>query len=126
MLGGLYTWSNKKRNPTLEKLDRILMSPGWEFLFPLVTVKRLVRDQSDHNPLVLDTGDNIVLPKKRSVKFDKNWLNNEDFLLKVADIWKQPVSSSDPIDVLNIKLKRVKKYFKGWGPICLVMLKRER
>jgi hypothetical protein len=23
--------------------------------------------------------------------------------------------STDPIDVLNIKLKRVKKYFKGWG-----------
>jgi endonuclease/exonuclease/phosphatase family metal-dependent hydrolase len=76
MLGGLYTWSNKQRNPTLEKLDRILMSPDWELLFPLVIVIRLVRDQSDHNPLVLDTGDNIVLPKKRCFKFDNNWLNN--------------------------------------------------
>jgi mannosylglycoprotein endo-beta-mannosidase len=74
-----------------------------------------VRDQSDHNPLVLDTGDNIVLSKRRCFKFDNNWLNNDDFLLKVADIWKQPVSNSDPIDVLNIKLKRVKRYFKGWG-----------
>jgi hypothetical protein len=25
--GGVFTWSNKQRNPTLEKLDRVLMSP---------------------------------------------------------------------------------------------------
>jgi hypothetical protein len=27
----------------------------------------------------------------------------------------QPVNSVDPIDILNIKLKRFKKHFKGWG-----------
>jgi hypothetical protein len=115
MTGGLYTWSNKQKNPTLEKLDRILMSPEWELLFPLVSVKRLVRDQSDHNPLVIDTGDTILPVKKRSFKFDTAWLKNDEFLPKVESIWKQQVNSSDPIDVLNIKLKRFKKYFKGWG-----------
>jgi exonuclease III len=74
MMSGLYTWSNKQKNPTLEKLDRILMSPGWELLFPLVSVRRLVRDQSDHSPLLLDTGDKIVPSKKRSFKFDTAWL----------------------------------------------------
>lgn len=28
MSGGMYTWSNKQQNPTLEKLGRILMSPA--------------------------------------------------------------------------------------------------
>lgn len=27
----------------------------------------------------------------------------------------QPVHSGNPIDIMNIKLKRFKKYFKGWG-----------
>uniref|UniRef100_A0A8I6Z921 Uncharacterized protein n=1 Tax=Hordeum vulgare subsp. vulgare TaxID=112509 RepID=A0A8I6Z921_HORVV len=27
----------------------------------------------------------------------------------------QPVYSGNPIDIMNIKLKRFKKYFKGWG-----------
>jgi hypothetical protein len=115
MSGGLYTWSNKQKNPTLEKLDRILMSPDWEWLFPLVSVKKLVKDQSDHSPLLLDTGDNVVLPRNKEFKFDTTWLQNEEFLERVSEIWLRPVKSSDPIDVLNIKLKRVKKYFKGWG-----------
>jgi hypothetical protein len=41
----------------LEKLDRVLMSPCWEALFPLVTVRKLTKDNSDHNPLFLDFGD---------------------------------------------------------------------
>jgi exonuclease III len=126
MTGGLYTWSNKQKNPTLEKLDRILMSPDWELLFPLVSVKRLVRDQSDHNPLVLDTGDTILPVKKRSFKFDTIWLKNDEFLPKVESIWKQQVNSSDPIDVLNIKLKRFKKYFKGWGSNVFGHMKKRK
>jgi hypothetical protein len=126
MTGGLYTWTNKQKTPTLEKLDRILMSPDWETLFPLAFVKRLVRDQSDHNPLVLDTGDGVVLPKKREFKFDINWLKNNSFLEKVEEIWTHPVRSTDPIDVLNIKLKRVKKYFKGWGSNLFGHVKKKR
>ena len=32
-----------------------------------------------------------------------------------ADIWSKPVYTDDPIDTFNIKLKRIKKLFKGWG-----------
>jgi hypothetical protein len=28
--GGLFTWSNNQDNPTLERLDRVLISPEWE------------------------------------------------------------------------------------------------
>jgi hypothetical protein len=40
----------------MEKLDRILMSHYWEDLLPLVTVRKLVREVSDHNALLLDSG----------------------------------------------------------------------
>lgn len=56
MGGGKYTWTNKQRHPTLEKLDRVLMSFSWEDLYPLVSVRKLVREVSDHNPLLLSTG----------------------------------------------------------------------
>ena len=38
MSGGKYTWTNNQAHPTLEKLDRILMSEDWEDMYPLVSV----------------------------------------------------------------------------------------
>jgi hypothetical protein len=117
MHGGKYTWSNKHASPTLEKLDRVLMSHDWEDLFPLVSVRKLVREMSDHNALLLDSGNLPELTtKSRDFRFDISWFKNEEFLPSVAKIWQKPVyNTADPIDVFNIKLKRFKKFFKGWG-----------
>jgi hypothetical protein len=82
MSGGQYTWSNNQSVPTLEKLDRFLMSDTWESLFPLTTVHKLNREVSDHNPLILDTMENK--PKKKNVfRFGKSWINEEGFLERV-------------------------------------------
>jgi hypothetical protein len=116
MHGGKYTWSNKHASPTLEKLDRILMSPDWEDLFSLVTVRKLVRELSDHNALLLDSGNMpAITANSREFRFDVSWFKNQEFLPSIEDIWNRFVSSTDPIDILNIKLKRFKKFFKGWG-----------
>jgi hypothetical protein len=53
--------------------------------------------------------------KKREFRFDISWLKNKDFLAEVEFFWRKPVNSHDPIDIINIKLKRFKKHFKGWG-----------
>ena len=114
MAGGAFTWSNNHAIPTLEKLDRVLMSHSWEDLFPLVKLRKIVREFSDHNLLLLDTGcDNVI--QKRSFRFDVGWFNNENFLPNVEKIWEKHVYKSNPVDILNIKLKRFKKFFKGWG-----------
>ena len=116
MGGGKYTWTNNQKHPTLEKLDRVLMSFEWEDLFPLVTVRKLVRDVSDHNPLLLSSGaKKLDTPHQREFRFELSWLRDENFYPTAKRIWEQPVRATDPIDVLNIKLKRLKKYFKGWG-----------
>ena len=81
----------------------------------MVSLKKLVRDQSDHNLLLLNSKDNVIPEKRREFKFDTSWLKNDLFLPKVAEIWEKPVRSNDPIDIINIKLKRFKSYFKGWG-----------
>jgi exonuclease III len=67
MLGGMLTWSNDQKDPTLEKLDRILMSRGWESLFPIAHVHKSPRGISDHCPLVMDTS---VDKKVRSFRFE--------------------------------------------------------
>lgn len=116
MAGGIYTWTNNQVVPILDKLDRILMSPTWEDLFPLVCVRKLLRELSDHNPLIMDCGLSRALPsRKRTFHFDLNWLKNEQFFPVVQSIWDKHVNDCDPIDILNIKLKIFKKYFKDWG-----------
>lgn len=116
MSGGMFTWINNHDNTTLEKLDKVLMSSSWEDLFPLVFVSKFVRDLSDHNPLILDCGILVKpAPGNREFRFDIAWLKNDQFLTAVESIRNNPVNSEDVIDVLNIKLKIFKKYFKRWG-----------
>jgi len=64
--GGSYTWSNNQQVPTLERLDRILISEDWEKLFPLTSLRKLPRELSDHNPLLLCTEQNN-LKKNQSI-----------------------------------------------------------
>ena len=97
----------------------------WEDLFLLVSVRKLVRDTSDHNPLLMTMEPVKTGPShNREFRFELTWLKNEDFYIKAKNIWEQPVNSEDPIDILNIKLKRIKKYFKGWGLTPLDMLEK--
>ena len=116
MNGGMYTWTNNQVHPTLEKLDRILMSSDWEDLSPQVNVRKIVRDISDHNALLLSSDNSVVrVPQQREFRFEISWLKSEEFLPLVEKIWSQYVNATYPIDVLNIKLKRFKKFFKSWG-----------
>jgi hypothetical protein len=66
LVGGKFTWSNNHDLPTLEKLDRVLMNDKWEGLFPLTTLRKRPRLMSDHNPLLLCTGQD---QKKKAKKF---------------------------------------------------------
>jgi hypothetical protein len=98
MSGGQYTWSNNHTDRNLEKLDRFLISISWEDLFPLVTVQKLVREVSDHNPLILDTLD--IRVKNRDFRFEKRWLNEENFLGRVKRSWAQQVFANNSLDRL--------------------------
>jgi hypothetical protein len=75
----MYTWSNNQENPTLEKLDRILVSKEWEDIFPNALVRNLPREVSDHNPLILSSGPCQNL-KRLQFRFDLNWLTNLEFM----------------------------------------------
>jgi hypothetical protein len=112
--GGFFTWSNNQINPTLEKLDRILINSAWETVFPLSGARKIPRVMSDHNPIIVDTKE-VMEVKSREFRFEKSWLLHPDFHMRVEKAWNSPVSVTDSISVIQEKLKRVKNSLKGWG-----------
>lgn len=108
MSGGKYTWTNCQEMPTLVKLDRVLMSPKWEDLFPLVAVRKLAKSLSDHNALLLTSG-SASANKPKGFRFELSWLQNEDFLPKLQEIWSHPMKAKTIIDIIHIKLQRCRK-----------------
>jgi len=60
MQDGNFTWSNNSENPTLERLDRVLLSKYCEVIFPLTDLRKIPRDMSDHNPVLLCSDHNLA------------------------------------------------------------------
>jgi hypothetical protein len=112
--GGQYTWSNNQSNPTLEKLDRALMSGDWENRFPTVQVHKHPRELSDHNPLVLSTRQRDR-NRKRDFKFELSWLQDNVCVKRIQEIWEQPIRDVNALDRVLFRMKKVKKFLKGWG-----------
>jgi hypothetical protein len=124
MGGRGYTWSNNHKDPTLEKLDRVLMSKEWESIFPKVWIYKLPRDFSDRNPLILAT----LCQKKVMVnefKFKLSWLRQLEFYQRIKEIWKVPTRDIKVLDRVLFKIKKVKKSLNGWGIIFLVTEREE-
>ena len=97
MSGGRYTWSNNQTPPTLEKLDIFLISKDWEDLFPTVSVSKLPREISDHNPLILSTSVNQPM-RSLTFRYELSWAKHPDFLDKVKEVWDKPCYATSACD----------------------------
>jgi hypothetical protein len=78
MSGGQFTWSNNQVVPTLEKLDRFIVSREWELLFPLTIVHKLTREVSDHRPIIIDTMEGKE-NQRREFRFEKKVVEGRRF-----------------------------------------------
>lgn len=65
-----YTWSNMRDNPSLAKLDRVLISQEWEDRYPLASVASLPRPMSDYVPICLSSGE-LTQPIKDQFRFER-------------------------------------------------------
>lgn len=109
MTGGKFTWTNNQSDHTLERLDRSLMSRSWEDSFSNVLINKLPREISDHNPLLLMTDTSQPL-RHLSFRFELAWLTQQDFHIKVENIWNKACHAETAFDRIQIKLKRCKQY----------------
>ena len=107
-----YTWSNFQANLTMVKLDRFLVSPGWEAHFPRSVYNGKARIILDHIPICLDT-----LPPGWGpfpFKFYKSWLCKEGFEDFVNNLLSSFARGADAIPTLAAKLKMSKLAIKEW------------
>jgi endonuclease/exonuclease/phosphatase family metal-dependent hydrolase len=51
--GRLFTWSNERAHPMLERIDRAFISREWDKLYPNCDLRSLASGCSDHAPLLL-------------------------------------------------------------------------
>lgn len=58
------TWTNNQERLVIARIDRIFITTEWDAAFPLARVKALDRPPSDHNPLLLNSRDNMHFGKK--------------------------------------------------------------
>jgi exonuclease III len=89
--GRNYTWSN---GMAMAKLDRFLISPSWNDVFPVVTQKVLSNIASDHCPLECQCS--TTFPQANTFKFENYWLKLEDFRSLVQTIWEQKSMAENP------------------------------
>ncbi|KAK8508396.1 hypothetical protein V6N12_055232 [Hibiscus sabdariffa] len=106
--GGNYTWSNHRSDEDTiwEKLDRVLRSLEWNFLFPRAISIVEAAIASDHAPILLLTN-GLEKRAKKDFKFESKWLLEEECPRIVTEEW---ASTSDRSlrGSFRVKLRRTR------------------
>jgi hypothetical protein len=110
LAGGVATWAN---NLSWSRLDRFLVSPDWEFSYPGLVQKKLLRVCSDHAPIILMRG--CLQNGKCPFKFENMWLKEEGFVDKVRSWWSSFSFMGSPSFILAKKLRALKGEIKRWN-----------
>jgi hypothetical protein len=101
--------------PTFEKLDRVLASISWEQKFPLVTVRALPRADSDHTPILIDSGVKAHLGNQAKFSFELHWLRQEGFFDMIVKEWNSARGGANPMEIWLNKLRHIRRFLKGWA-----------
>jgi len=114
--GASFTWSNGRLgNQRIErKLDRVLCN------FPCLDTwyncryKVLVRNYSNHHPLLVEFASSLISRKPYTFKFFKMWLQHRSCRQFIQQSWDENVVGC-PMFILQQKLKRLKLSLKDWN-----------
>lgn len=72
LAGGLFTWSNGRSFQSWSRIDRFLVCPAWESMYPKLIQSRLPRLFLDHFPILLESG--RFGGSKKPFCFENMWL----------------------------------------------------
>jgi hypothetical protein len=111
--GRLYTWSNERSRPTLERIDRVFATVEWLEQQPFHHLQCGSTDCSDHAPLLLVSAPSPGHCLDR-FHFESFWPSVEGFNDVVAIAWSC-LSGLDACRSLDYKLRNVAKAFKAWS-----------
>ena len=113
LLGGSSTWSEGLNNQAYLRLDRFLVSEGWEGHFSNVLQCVLPKPVSDHSPILLDVGGMRRGPSP--FRFESMWLKEEGFKDLVKFWWLELSFRGFSSFILTEKLKKLKGFLKSWN-----------
>jgi hypothetical protein len=92
-LDKLFTWSNNRVSPTLERLDRVFVNSLQCSTFPTTSLTSLIRPTSDHTPIFATLSTSI--PRPNTFRFENAWLRNHTFLPAVLPAWNDAAPHGD-------------------------------
>lgn len=111
--GRLFTWSNERSEPTLERIDRIFVSLDWEDLYPNSFLQSMYSACSDHAPLLLQS--NAFMTAKKRFHFESIWVRRPGFLDVVKEAWHCPLVDVDPFQRLDWLLRNTSRELQRWS-----------
>ncbi|XP_019150537.1 PREDICTED: uncharacterized protein LOC109147329 [Ipomoea nil] len=93
MVGYPYTWEKGKGtvNWMEERLDKVLVTDGWQSMVLGAKVMNLRTRKSDHSTLFLGIQDSAgsVGPRRRGFRFEMAWLHDEGCRNVVEQSWQE-------------------------------------
>ncbi len=113
LLNKSFTWSNGRRLPTLERLDRAFVSLDWHATFPCSTLRALPRPRSDHSPLLLSAFSFIHSPQV--FWFESYWLCYPGLIEVVNKAWVDGSSAAQTASLFSSKIPRVQTELRSWS-----------
>ncbi|KAF7143851.1 hypothetical protein RHSIM_Rhsim05G0174100 [Rhododendron simsii] len=110
-----FTWSNRRgRNGHIkERLDRVLVSPGWRSCYDRARVQHLFAVGSDHAALLLDTNP-PRFTGHRQFRFDNRWTYDPESHETVRKCWQRLVQGSKMFTVFN-KVRDTRRELRVWS-----------
>ena len=110
--GRRYTWSNKQFPPLLECLDWFFTSPSWTITYPNTYATSLVMETSYHSPCTISIS--TVIPKKSIFIFENFWMEHQEFMPLLQQVWFTPLAEPDVAKVITAKFKNLRNALKEW------------
>jgi hypothetical protein len=107
-----FTWSNKRREPTLVKLDRVLINLAWSQKFMHSECRALVRQTSDHKPVLLDTA--CTTAKAKSFRYEDYWQLNEELVTVMKERLSRNTRNMGIATKINHMLRMIRAATRVW------------
>ncbi|KAE8802921.1 Disease resistance protein RPM1 [Hordeum vulgare] len=111
--GRMFTWSNERQNPTLEKIDHVFALSYWEDLHPVYLLIALGSAVSAHCPLLLNLNANFFMVKR--FRFEAFWPKADGFHDIFTTAWQSVPSSGNAFVALDNDLWATSKALQRWS-----------
>ncbi|XP_073363205.1 uncharacterized protein [Aegilops tauschii subsp. strangulata] len=108
-----FTWSNKRMEPTLVKLDKVLVNAEWNLGFLDTSAAALSATTSDHALIVVDFSREA--PKSPFFRFENHWLHIPEVRNLITQSWERGTRQiASAATLLNFKLRRTRAAIRAW------------